>query len=655
MSEFLEFTVIGIVAGAIYAITATGLVVTYTTTGVFNFAQGAVGMVAAFSFWQLWQGWGWNPILSLAIVLLVEAPLLAALVEWGLMRRLHGASTERALMVTLGLLLILVGVATAIWNPEVQRIVPAFFAGDYVGILGINVSYQQLLTIGTAVAIVLAVPYFLRVFRIGVAMRAVVDDPDLVALSGAKPYRVAQMGWMLGFFLAALAGCLLAPTVSSTGLNIDTLTILVVNGYAAAVVGRLRSLPATFAGAIALGLAGAYAVGYVAIHLPQSIGGELPEIVPVVFLFIALLVVPAVRLRAIGRLPTTVPFRVASLTQSLLGGGLLVLGTLAITPMLGGTLIAAVTSGMTLAIVALSLVLLTGYGGQVSLCQMTFLGVGAFTMGKVAGGGGSWLGLLAAVGVCAGLGVLVALPALRLRGLYLALATLAFGEATYYVLFENPSYLGAGNSINVGRLTLPGFGAIGDRTMLVECAVFFAICAVAVLAVRRSTFGRRLVAMRDSPAAFATLGMSATITKLAVFALSAAIAGLGGVLYGGAQGGLNGSDIQLTFLSSLTILLFVAIWGIRSTSAALLAGLSATLLPYAQTNLPSALSGLTGLIAGAGIVLLSRSPEGVLGLPWLTQRVRLPFGGASGRGQTMVSAPVDIVGDGVGEERLGVA
>ena len=93
MSVFLSYTVIGVTTGAIYAITASGLVVTYTTTGIFNFAQGAVGMIAAFSFWQLWQGWGWNPVLSLALVLLILAPLLAIVVEVVFMRRLHGAST----------------------------------------------------------------------------------------------------------------------------------------------------------------------------------------------------------------------------------------------------------------------------------------------------------------------------------------------------------------------------------------------------------------------------------------------------------------------------------------------------------------------------------------------------------------------------------
>ena len=184
-------------------------------------------------------------------------------------------------------------------------------------------------------------------------------------------------------------------------------------------------------------------------------------------------------------------------------------------------------------------------------------------------------------------------------------------------------------------------------------AVFFALCAVAVLAVRRSNFGRRLVAMNDSPAAFATLGLNATMTKVAVFALAAGMAGLGGVLYGGETGAIAGNDTQLQFLSSLILLLFVAIWGIRTATGALLGGLSATLLPFAETHLPAAYAGLTGLVAGVGIVLLGRSADGVLGLPQLRNRVRLPFADPVGR--TVDDGPRPAASDDEVQGAVGVA
>src|SRR5580658_4360650 len=121
MNEFLSFVVAGVVMGSIYAVTASGLVVTYNATGIFNFAHGAVGMFLAYLYWQLWQGWGWNPVLALAIVLLVVAPAFALVVERVLMRSLYGASLSTMLVVTLGLFLVLSGTTGTIWNQTTTR------------------------------------------------------------------------------------------------------------------------------------------------------------------------------------------------------------------------------------------------------------------------------------------------------------------------------------------------------------------------------------------------------------------------------------------------------------------------------------------------------------------------------------------------------
>jgi branched-chain amino acid transport system permease protein len=164
---------------------------------------------------------------------------------------------------------------------------------------------------------------------------------------------------------------------------------------------------------------------------------------------------------------------------------------------------------------------------------------------------------------------------------------------------------------------------VGDRAMLIEVSVAAALCALLVGAVRRSTFGRRLVAMSDSPAAFATVGLSSVRTKVVVFALSAGMAGLGGVLYAGQQGGIGANDV--VFIGSLTILLWVAIWGIRTITGALLGGMTAAALPVLQTHLPHSLADLTGLAAGIGIILLANFSDGILGIPWLRDHVSLPF------------------------------
>src|SRR6202034_2356243 len=151
MSEFLTFLVIGVVTASIYAVTAMGLVVTYNTTGVFNFAQGAVGMALAFVFWQLWQGWGVPLLLALAIVLFVLAPLFGALVERTMMRNLHNASVGISIVVTIGLLLLLVGIANSIWNQDTSRTLPSFLPNVQVTIGQVSISGEQLITVGLAV------------------------------------------------------------------------------------------------------------------------------------------------------------------------------------------------------------------------------------------------------------------------------------------------------------------------------------------------------------------------------------------------------------------------------------------------------------------------------------------------------------------------
>ena len=628
MSVFLSFTVLGIVFGAVYGVLAIGLVVTYNTTGVFNFAQGAVGMVAAFSYWELWQNEHWPFLLAIAFIVFVEAPVLGLIVEFVLFRRIHGATVERSLMVSLGLLVILLGVATIFWSsPDIIRAVPPFFTQSNGTVLsvrlfganGVTLQYQQIMIVVVTAVVGVGLGVFLRRARLGVAMRAVVDDPELVALAGAKPYRLSQMGWVLGFMLAAVAGVLIAPLVGQTGLTSIQLTLLALNGFAAAVVGRLRSLPMTFVGALILGLLTYYAQGYLPGHINAGLAAVLVEVIPVVFLFVVLLVIPAARLAPAGRLALRAVPRVVTARQSAAGAVLLVALMVVLAAMLGTTALSTLSQGLALGIVGLSLVLLVGFAGQVSLCQLTFMGIGAFTMGKTLGGD-SWWGLLLAVAVSGAVGALVALPTLRLRGLYLALATLAFGAVMYSAFFDNSSVISDGTQINVGRLRLPFMSTVGNQAELIEVAVAAALCAVLVGLVRRSAYGRRLVAMSDSPAAFAMVGLNAVRTKVIVFSLSAAMAGLGGVFYAGQQGGIGATDVQ--YIGSLTLLLFVAIWGIRTLTGALLGGMTAAALPVLQTHLPTSLADLVGLAAGIGIVLLARHPEGVLGMTWLTNLVR---------------------------------
>ena len=510
MNEFVSFVIAGLVTGSIYAVTASGLVVTYKSTGVFNFAHGAVGMVMAYLYWQLWQGWGWNPVLSLVIVLFVVAPVFALLVERVLMRPLYGSALSTMIVVTLGLFLVLYGLVSTIWDQTITRNLPQWFLGDQVTIFGVTLTYEDLITIGCAVVVALALWALFKLTRVGVSMRAVVDDPSLASLTGARTNRIAGFAWMVGFMLAGLAGILLAP---GSGMSIAILSELVIFGYAAAIVGRLSSLPYTFLGAMILGVGESLSVGYV----PASYLNYVTAILPMGLLIIALLLLPQSKL-TVGRVVRLRPPKPASLRSTLIGGALLVAVTLLVGAFVTGNNLSTLGLALTIGLGALSLVLLSGYGGQVWLCQFTFMGLGAWAMTKV-GGGDSVLGLLAAIGLCAAAGGILALPAIRLRALYMALATLAFAVLMDQLFFTNPSILPSG-SMTVGRPDIFGMHFTTDRAFMVLVAIVFALCLIGVGALRRGPFGRRLVAMSDSQAACATVGMNIIRTRLVAFVIA---------------------------------------------------------------------------------------------------------------------------------------
>ena len=606
MRELIAFGVVGIVTGAAYAVAASGLVVTYATSGIFNIAHGAIGMLMAFVYWQLRVAWGLPTPIALAAVLLVIAPGFGALVEIGLVRRVRGGAVATTLVVTIGLMVGLIGLVETVWKPE-ARIFPSFFGTAGFRVAGVFVTWEELITVLAAIGIAAGLRLFLYRTRIGTAMRAVVDNRELAALNGARPAWIGTLSWALGASLAALAGILIAPTLQ---LSVLALTLLVVDAYAAAMVGRLRSLPLTFAGAIAIGLAQSYAVGY----MPTSgFFGSTPMqglrlSIPAILLFGALLVLPEDTIEG-GRLALRrAAVAPAGLGKSLLGGAVLVLGVAAATSVLSAGNVVRLGTGIGLGLVMLSLLPLTGWGGQVSLCQMTFAGLGAFAMSKL-GGGGSPLGLLAAVGLAGVVGGIVALPALRMRGLYLALATMAFATAMDNMVFPAPAIFSYNGSVTIRRPDIFGMHFTGQSSYVIFLAVVFAILSAALLALRRGPFGRVLSAMKDSEAACATLGLSLTTTKLAVFSLSAAIAGLAGALYGGMVSVAGSTDFQM--LQSLPILLLAVVGGVATASGALFGGLSLGLLPLVQGLFPS-LAGITLLGSGLAGVTLGSNPDGVM-------------------------------------------
>ena len=598
MGSLLSYTITGLVLGAAYAIAASGLVLTYSTTRVFNIAHGAFGMVLAFVFWDFSVRQGLPDWLALAIVLLVVAPAIGLVVQRFVTRGLGEAPTSVSLVVTVGMFVGLIGVAQQIWPPAARTVAP-FFKGHKVTIFGVVVTWHQLLIVLLSGVVAAGLYALLTRTRVGTAMRASVDNPDLLKLYGGRPELVSALAWAIGISLAALAGILLAPDI---GLSYYDLTLLVISAYAAAMLGRLTSLPLTFAGAMMLGLMQSYSVGY----LPTSdsmIGFR--AVVPTLFLFAVLVILPKAQLR-VGQVRGLVAAPVPG-TRTAVGCGLALLVVAALMGLSwkDSNLLLAGTAA-TYAIVMLSLVLLTGYGGHVSLAQFTFAGVGALAYARL--DQPTLWGVLLSVLISAGVGALVALPVIRLTGLYLALATLAFAQLMDKLIFQADFAFKYGGTLPAERLSLFGTSVDDTGAYVVLMVGFLVATALLVLALRRGRLGRMLVALRDSQAACATLGLDMRWFRVGLFAASAGVAGLAGALYAGLRGTVGSSDF--TFDKSLLVLLVAVVWGVTSVSGATLGGSFLMLLPVFQSKNPG-LAGLAFAVVGFGAVALGRDPNGL--------------------------------------------
>jgi branched-chain amino acid transport system permease protein len=609
MDQFIEATILGLATASILAIAASGLVLTYTTTGIFNFAHGALGMLGAFTYWQLRFDWGWPAPLALAAVLLVLAPLVGALIEVVIMRGLTDAPETVRVVVSISLLVALLGLGLWIWSPQEAHPIVPFWGRESIDVAGVVVTYHEITAFVVAVLLALGLRLLLFRSRPGLAMRAAVDDRPLSTLNGARPDRSAMLAWGIGCACAALGGILMSPVTTLSHVN---LTLLIVNAYAAAMIGRLRSLPMTFAGAVVLGLLDSWAITY----LPDDslLLSQIRFVIPVIVLFVVLLVLrqPRPRGHAVVRTREMIPR--PSWRGSLLTAGAFVAAGVYMAQILTDPDAVSIARIVALSIIGLSLVPLVGFAGQLSLCQMSFAGIGAVVMAHH-GQGGSLLGLGYAAIVTGIVGAIVALPAIRLGGLYLALATAAFAVfMDQWVFGLEPFDVGPFTikffplgSVPVDRVDLPGTDT--GSGLLIVLAVIFALFYLMVVAVRRSTFGQRLLAMKDSPAASATIGMNLTATKMAVFALSAAMAGVGGALYGGTLG--SASPDRFAFFTSLPMLLLGVVGGIGSPAGAILAGVLLGATPILVDSF-SWYENIARVLPGTMGIALGRNPNGII-------------------------------------------
>jgi ABC-type branched-subunit amino acid transport system ATPase component/branched-subunit amino acid ABC-type transport system permease component len=605
-----DLTLAGLAVGSAAALTGIGLIVTYRATGVLNLAHGAIAMVCAYVLRQFAVEWGWPLPLAAAVTLLVVAPGIGLVLDRLVFRPIAVLDMDpgRALVASIGVFVLLVGGAALVWGGGARADAPVLLPDD---------PWVQLSAVLLLAALVTAVT---RWTRFGRELRAVVDNRALAALGGIDADRVSAVGWAFGSFTAGVTGVLLVPYVR---LDPYGLPLLIVEVIAVAVIARMRSLPVAVAAALAIGVAQAQLTR---LHpsgwgepLLQAVGANLF----VVALLIAALVLPGVGARDTLARPAAPAVRVPGVVW-------LVAAILFLLPLgFAGSDLHTSIQVPALTVILLSLVVVTGRGGQISLGQAAYAGLGALFTALLAAGRfpglpamPELLALVVAVLLVAPLGLLTGWPAIGRHGLALALATLAVGVGVSRFVFAQP-YATAGLS-----LSRPA-GLSSDRAFYVVELTVLAGALLAVGALRRGRTGRALAAMRDHEPGASAAGVPVPALKLLAFVTGAALAALGGGLLGMGLRAFDPSAYDpvrgLLWFAAVVVLGADNLVG-PLVAAALLVGLDA-----------GARGGVAAAVIGILAILIGRFPDApgrTLRRLGLTETGRGTAAGPSGRAKT---------------------
>jgi branched-subunit amino acid ABC-type transport system permease component len=598
VTSYAPFVISGLVVGSVYAIAALGLVVTYRTTGLFNFAHGALGLVVAFAFQQLRVEVGLPTPLAMAIALLVVAPVLGVALDRFLFRGLADASQASKLVVTVALLVLVQGTILAIYGAQPRPVAP-FLPTSTIRVGSVFVGWDQICMVAIGLAIFAGLVVFFRRARLGLAMRAVVDDAVTVETAGFPAARIQSFTWALGTTLAGLAGILFSPLL---GLNTVALVLLVLQAYSAALFGRLRSLPRTLLGALGLGVVSSVLLRLLA-DQPLLLNGLRPSL-PFLFLFAVLVFAKRGSLREFG---VSAPWSGATAQRrDRVAYAVLPIAVLAVL-LMPQARVFSVGVALVLACAFLSITVLTGSSGLLSLCQAGLVGAGAFAYAHLVNDAHlpAPLALVLAGVAVVPLGAAIAVPALRLPGLFIALATFGLGQLIDGLLFGSWSWFsGGGDGVRANRPSL----LLTDQRYVLFLVVMVGLFLLVLEWVQSSGLGRALVAFRDSPASAQMLGINPLWPRLAAFCLSAFLAGVTGGLYLGLL-----QVASRTYFNTFTSLLWVTAVVVGGVASPLGALVGAFLLGF----LPTVTSGDSTPVwlapaFGAGAIALARRPGGLV-------------------------------------------
>lgn len=561
MHEFLQFALLGLGSGAITALLAQGIVLIYRGSGVVNFAHGAFAMGGAYIVYELRTLHGWNAIPAFVVAGAAMA-VIGVTVQLAVMRPLRTAPPLTRVIATLGVLALMQSAATIRYGGTSLIEVSSSLPSSGLTLIDVTVSRDRLLLLVIAVGMTIALWAALRYTTLGLALAAAVSNQRAAASLGWSPDMLACLTWAVGGATAALAGALIVPV---TGLSVLTFTFLLISALAAALLGGFNSMPFVLLGGLAIGITQSEFTNYV------SVTGAV-DAVP----FIAIILVLVVRGRSLP-LRNFIAERPAVATSGQINLPLIVVLTsltwLMFSFVLPEEWTIAATVSLTFGLFALSVVVLTGWTGQLSLAQVALGGSGALVSGLlVAKQGWPFLPALVVGVIAASLGgLLFALPALRTRGINLAVVTLGLGFAVQQMIFQRSSWTGGPDGLEVGAQRVLGIDLdplLYPRRYAVFCLVCYVAAVITVANVRRGRTGRRMLAVRTNERAAAALGISIVQTKLFAFAVSAGVSGLAGVLLG-FQSYSVVYGVTFDPFSSINIVLIAVIGGVGYLSGPL--------------------------------------------------------------------------------------
>jgi ABC-type branched-subunit amino acid transport system ATPase component/branched-subunit amino acid ABC-type transport system permease component len=578
LNTLLPLIIAGLVTGSVYSLGGVGLVLTYKSTRIFNFAYGAFATVGAYAFYflnaQEHIPWPLAAFLSIIVV-----GVLLGIGFEPIARVLERRSLVEQVAATIGILLAVQGICTIIYGQE-SRIFPAFLPSASFRLLGTNINVTDAVTMGLVLLAAAGLFVFFRHTRLGVALRGIVDSPDLLDLAGTSPRNVRRWAWIIGSVFATLSGVLLAPSLQ---LDATTLSLLVVNSFGAAAIGAFTNLPLTYVGGLAIGVAGSIIENY-SNSTSLIVAGIAPSL-PFIALFLVTLIINRRRIPPHKRIPVQRTQWTAPPRLQLAAALVVLLAACFVPQLVGSTNLVQWTQVLIYVILFLSLGFLVRRAGEVSLCQMTFAAIGAAAFGHLAGSGGLGIPWPVAL-VLAGLavvpvGLVLAIPAIRVGGLYLALATFGFAIVVQGMFYDSSIMFG------VGGLSEPAPSLswinLSSPTGLYYVVLFVTVCCASIIVLLdRSRFGRLLSAMSDSPVALSTSGANVTVTKAMAFAISAFFAGIAGALLGVNVTLPTGDVFNPT--SSLELLAVVLIMTGGAPWYALLAAAGLVIIPIYVTS-----------------------------------------------------------------------